>query len=88
MQKELPNDRANRRLVGGEWRWVLPQHWGRNGDGEGSFDWLFLLIGRGEREGVVLVPRVGDGRPLACRFDGTTVRRRVPCSMTPMCGPL
>jgi hypothetical protein len=27
---------------------------------------FFLLIGGGEREGVVPVPHVGDGRPTAC----------------------
>jgi hypothetical protein len=34
----------------------------------------FIGEGETEREEVTMVPHVGDGRPMACRSGGTTVR--------------
>jgi hypothetical protein len=79
MQKELPNGRANRRLAGGEWRWVSAQRWGRNDNVEGSFGRRFPSYRRRrEREGVVPVPHVDDGLSMAHRSDGTTAWRWPP----------
>jgi hypothetical protein len=44
---------------------------------EASVD-FFLLIGGREREGVVLVPHVGDGHPTACQSGGNAAQHRSP----------
>jgi hypothetical protein len=48
---------------------------------------FFLHIGGGEREGVVPVLHVDDGRPMAHRFGGTTAQYRVPYSVPLTGGP-
>jgi hypothetical protein len=53
-------------------------------DASASF---LLLIGGGEREGVVPVLHVGDGRPTPHRSGGTKVRHWVSCSVPLMIGP-
>jgi hypothetical protein len=39
---------------------------------------FFLLIGGGEREGVVPVSQIGDSRPTACRSGGNAVQHHSP----------
>jgi hypothetical protein len=41
---------------------------------------FFLLIGGGEREGVVPVLHISDVRPTACRSSGNAAQRRSPVS--------
>jgi hypothetical protein len=58
-------------------------HLGTGGDteiGKQASAGFFLLIGGGEREGVVPVPYIGDGWPTACRSGGNMAEH---CSPVP-----
>jgi hypothetical protein len=60
---------------------------GETAMGKEASDGFFLLIGGGERGGVVSVQHVSDSWPTAHRSDRTTVRRWVPCSVPLTGGP-
>jgi hypothetical protein len=64
-EKELPNGGAKRWLASGDWAVVAYLGYGENSETGRSFPRLVAFIGIGGREGVVLVPHIGDNQPTA-----------------------